>query len=295
MLNIIFYCKWGSSPQNLLDSYKLITKNNSGIYNNFKGTNDINLSDIIVFLEGIPNNFDRKLLDNKIILCFPREPFGKKNWESLNLKHGYTYSNFYHVVTYPQFINKNYDFLNELSYTESKNKLSAIMSNKKHTIDYQIRRNLLINFSNKYPNICDIYGAGWNNELGTSYKGKLDGYHKTPQKNTKTKYQGLIDYKYSLCIENTSKKNYFTEKFTDAILCWCIPIYYGCSNIDEYFPKDCYYYVDITKENCINEIINISNKPITQDNIKALEKARYLILNKYNIWSSIEKCLIENS
>ena len=74
-----------------------------------------------------------------------------------------------------------------------------------------------------------------------------------------------------------------------------MPIYYGCINIDEYFPKNSYYYVDITKENCIAEIINISNKPITKDNIKALEKARNLVLNKYNIWSSIENCLIENS
>lgn len=291
MLNIIFYCSWGSSPKNLLDNYKLFTKNNSGIHNNFKGVENINLSDIVVFLEGIPNNFNKKLLDNKVVLCFPREPFRKKNWECLNLKHGYTYSNFHHVVTYPQFIDKNYDFLNNLSYSESKNLLSCVMSNKNNRPCYNLRRNVLINLSKKYPNICDIYGAGWKNELGISYKGILDGYHKKA-KTKNTKYNALINYKYSLCIENISKKNYFTEKFTDTILCWCMPIYYGCTNIDEYFPKDSYYYIDITKENCIDEIINISNKPITQDNIKALEKARHLILNRYNIWSSIEKCLI---
>lgn len=78
MLNIIFYCSWGSSPKNLLDNYKLFTKNNSGIHNNFKGVENINLSDIVVFLEGIPNNFNKKLLDNKVVLCFPREPFRKK-------------------------------------------------------------------------------------------------------------------------------------------------------------------------------------------------------------------------
>ena len=30
----------------------------------------------------------------------------------------------------PQFIDKNYDFLNKLPYTESKNMLSYVMSNK---------------------------------------------------------------------------------------------------------------------------------------------------------------------
>ena len=102
-----------------------------------------------------------------------------------------------------------------------------------------------------------------------------------------TKYEGLQNYKYSICIENCRKENYFTEKFTDAILCWTIPIYYGCSNISNFFPKDSYYEIDITKDNCYEDVINIINKPITEENIKSLKIARNLILNKYNIWNII--------
>jgi hypothetical protein len=40
---------------------------------------------------------------------------------------------------------------------------------------------------------------------------------------------------FSIIIENTSHNNYFTEKITDCILMKSIPIYWGCSNIDEFY------------------------------------------------------------
>jgi hypothetical protein len=45
-------------------------------------------------------------------------------------------------------------------------------------------------------------------------------------------------FQYSLCIENSSRENYFSEKITDCILNKTIPIYWGCSNINEYFNED---------------------------------------------------------
>ena len=85
--------------------------------------------------------------------------------------------------------------------------------------------------------------------------------------------------------------NYFSEKFTDTILCYTIPIYYGCPNIEEYFPKDCYYVIDINDVNVFDKIKEIINKPITEKQIKAIHEARDLILNKYNIWATTDKIL----
>lgn len=293
MINIIFYCNWGSNSIELLERYKLMTPNNSSIWKNLKGTTNLNEADYIVFLEGIPNNFNINSINNKKkIICFPREPLIKQNWTDMNLPNGYTYNNYIHVVTNPQFINKNYDFLVNLEYTNHINNFSAIISNKNNCPEYQSRIDFLINLSNIYPGLCDIYGAGWNNELGISYKGELGYYHNTNNSNT-TKYDGLINYKYSLCIEPCSRKNYFSEKFTDAILCWTIPIYYGCSNISDYFPKNSYYYIDIKNNNSFEELKNIVNKPITEENIEALKIARNLILNKYNIWQSINDIIVQ--
>ena len=203
------------------------------------------------------------------------------------LKHGFTYKNFYHVITNPQFIDKTYDFLDNLAYKKANKTLSAIVSNKNYGDGYILRKKFIIELAKKEPNICDIYGAGWKNELGISYKGELDCYH---QKNNQgeTKYDALIDYTYSVCIENCSIPNYFSEKFTDAILCWTIPIYWGCTNLSDYFPDKCYYNIDIEDPNITEKIKEIINEPITDENIKALKYARSLILNKYNIWSTID-------
>ena len=48
------------------------------------------------------------------------------------------------------------------------------------------------------------------------------------------KADGLAPYRYSVVIENTRERNYFTEKLVDAILCQTVPIYWGCPNIGDF-------------------------------------------------------------
>ena len=60
---------------------------------------------------------------------------------------------------------------------------------------------------------------------------------------------------YSICIENSSNKNYHTEKIIDAFLSKTIPIYWGCPNLEElgYDPRGFIYCKDE------NEIIHSVN------------------------------------
>ena len=94
---------------------------------------------------------------------------------------------------------------------------------KAHAIDSdEIEQNNILN--GKFSNADAI----------VENEGELGFYHNKCNNNNTTKYDGFKNYKYSLCLENSSEKYYFTEKFTDCILSWTIPIYYGCSNIDKY-------------------------------------------------------------
>jgi hypothetical protein len=61
-------------------------------------------------------------------------------------------------------------------------------------------------------------------------------------------------YQYSVCIENSSRENYFSEKITDCILNKTIPIYWGCSNIGDFYDID-----GIIQVNNADEIIKVIN------------------------------------
>jgi hypothetical protein len=55
---------------------------------------------------------------------------------------------------------------------------------------------------------------------------------------------------FTIVVENTQHKNYFTEKIIDCMLSKSIPIYWGCPNINDYFDK-----LGIIKFNNIEELI----------------------------------------
>lgn len=69
-----------------------------------------------------------------------------------------------------------------------------------------------------------------------------------------SKIDSFRPYQYSVCIENSSHENYFTEKITDCILNKTIPIYYGCSNIGEFYNSK-----GILQVNNADEMVRVIN------------------------------------
>jgi len=49
------------------------------------------------------------------------------------------------------------------------------------------------------------------------------------------KQDGLLNYRFSVIIENVQELDYFTEKLLDCLLCGTMPIYWGAPNIGDYF------------------------------------------------------------
>ena len=65
----------------------------------------------------------------------------------------------------------------------------------------------------------------------------------------------------------------------------------GCKKIDRFLPKGSYINFDINESNVEDKIIEISKSSYAEDNIDNLIKARKLIMNKYNIWPTIEMAI----
>ena len=100
----------------------------------------------------------------------------------------------------------------------------------------------------------------------------------------------LKPYTYSIALENSVQECYFSEKLIDCYLTWAFPIYYGCPNLSEYFPKESYIYLDPNVLDNLNEVLE---RPISRLQKSALDYSRQLVLNKYGIWPTIDRMVNE--
>lgn len=105
------------------------------------------------------------------------------------------------------------------------------------------------------------------------------------------KYQALDDYKFHIVIENHIEKHMWSEKLADAFLGFTVPIYCGCPNIYDYFPKDSLIQIDITKP---REAIEIIKKVISipgeyERRFEAVKEARRRVIYEYNLLAMITK------
>ena len=113
----------------------------------------------------------------------------------------------------------------------------------------------------------DMYGRGW--KLSDSrYKGPL-----------MNKISGIMDYEYTICLENSCISGNISEKFIDAVLCNTIPIYNGHRDINKFYPNSCEYIeYDGNEIEKIKAIIN-SGKTL---NDYSFDNSKDLYLNVYN-------------
>ena len=93
----------------------------------------------------------------------------------------------------------------------------------------------------------DIYGYGCSLYNYSHIKGSFDDC------------EPYVDYMFSICIENFSQNDYFSEKIISPLLHNCHPIYYGCKNIHNYFDDIIPLSFDIDKD--IELIIKILKNP----------------------------------
>jgi GT2 family glycosyltransferase len=85
-----------------------------------------------------------------------------------------------------------------------------------------------------------------------------------------SKEEGLTDYMFSIAIENSNQKNYFTEKILDCFAVGTIPIYWGCSNIHEFF--DSKGIIPFSSVEELEKIVAEINEEVYHKNIQAIQR-----------------------
>jgi hypothetical protein len=107
------------------------------------------------------------------------------------------------------------------------------------------------------------------------------------------KWDAIREYKYHIAIENSFFSHYWTEKIADCYLAGAYPIYYGCPNLAEYFPQGAYTSIDIEDvETAISSIENCLAENRYEKNLDKIWAARELVLDYYNLFAVIERCIL---
>lgn len=99
------------------------------------------------------------------------------------------------------------------------------------------------------------------------------------------KWYGMAPYYYNLAIENYAENDwYVSEKLWDALLSWCLPIYYGGSAADKLLPPGSFLRLPSLDEKGLAYIQEVIASPDVWYEAKAaIAEARQIILHKLNL------------
>lgn len=99
------------------------------------------------------------------------------------------------------------------------------------------------------------------------------------------KADALDPYKFHLAIENHIAPHHWTEKLADAFLAHTVPIYCGCPNVFDYFPKDSLVPIDINDaEGALKTIQHIlTSEGEYERRLEAVKEARRRVIEEYNL------------
>ena len=280
---VYFAPNWGQTPKEMLKDYSLQSPEGSGKWQDIEATTNLEDAECLV----IQDNCDPILLNK-----FPKERRLYFSREALDLSSHRKYppslverSSFWDNTgwlwtkwIYPNKsaggINRTYDdLIQEKSPPEKTNLISCVQSNKQMTVGHVLRQEFINKFLNLYPEDLDLFGT-------------MDTANKILPDNDK--FHALNQYKYCLAFDNqNSIKNFFGTQFTDSMIYWTVPVYWGGAALSEFFPQYYFIKIEITKEGEAERVMEILKNDDYNKRIPAIKEARELILNKYNVWPTI--------
>lgn len=146
--------------------------------------------------------------------------------------------------------------------------ISVIASNKAFSPGHVDRIRFIRRLRDRYGDRIDIYGRGHN-----SFADKWDV---------------LAPYRYHIVIENSTSDYYWTEKLADCYLAGTYPLYHGCRNIADYFPRQGLTPIDIRRfDECAAIIDRTLDSHLYERSQPLLRQCKELVLDKYNLFNQL--------
>lgn len=255
--------------------------NSSGKFGNIQFTEEeIDTCDYLICLNPPPQRLEVKAKQAWLVTQEPPVEYYKwhtpafKHFDKVFTQHQTSDTNLIHAQgVLPWHVGRTYDELVSIPVGEKLDRVSTITSNAYERPGHKARYDL-IQFLRDEEFGLELFGRGI--------------------RFIEDKFDGLYPFKYSIAIENSFYQHYWTEKISDCFLAWNMPIYAGCPNITDYFPKESMILIDPFDQQTAKAQIEeaIRNDHFTK-NFDALKQARDLVLNEYQFFPRMSKLIEE--
>jgi len=286
MIKLFMLPSWSGDENHMRNLFIRQTPNSSGIWKTIQVVENMEDADFHVQMDKPENGIE-----------YPEKTI-YMNWEP-PVKKGHYLCNDYNVFGriliserfFPSiwFLDYTYDELKDMKPMIKSRKVSCVLSSKRKCKGHYIRHKFAKKMCEDHYGDFRLYGSVKDLK---EFKGfDIPSANKVTKLgrrgNFVDKSDNLRDYKYHLTMENCQYKNYFTEKITDSLLMWSMPIYWGCPNIDNFLPKECMIKFNAKDLSESKRIMSISNDDLYEGSLEYIGKARDLILDKYNFCNAI--------
>lgn len=308
MKKIYFAPTTNISTEQFIKEFCMQTPGGKGVWNNITYARKIKDADYLIIQDYTSNEDLMNKFSKKNIIYFNREVLDKKNFYKYKKKKirifsfwdnsGYLFSKWIYTKRVKKFsfknlynylfskyqnyegLKKSYDQIKIDTYKQKSKLLCCVLTNKKYTEGHKIRINFTEQFIKKFP--LNLYGS-------------IKFKNSDIKKYNNNKYKLLKNYKYCLGFDNQDHvEKFFGTQFLDAILSWCVPIFWCGADLKKFFPKNSFIQFDARKPDTeIPRIIEILNKDDYNKRLPDLKIARDLILNKYNFWPTVENIILK--
>ena len=165
---------------------------------------------------------------------------------------------------HPWHVSLSYEELKNLRPPEKQFGVSVISSTKRDLPMHKLRDDLATRLEELVTREVHVFGRG-------------------RKRYVQNKEDALLPYRYSVVIENARQPGFFTEKIMDAFLSWTVPVYFGCPDIESFFPPHSMVQINADDvPSAVRQILKLNEVGI-EDRLDALEEARTLVLEKYSL------------
>lgn len=111
-------------------------------------------------------------------------------------------------------------------------------------------------------------------------------------KHIKDKADAITPYKYHIAIENHESPHHWTEKLSDAYLGYSLPLYFGCTNPEDYFPADSFIKLDIHDyKKAASLVKQLLHSDEYEKRLPSIIEARKRVLSRYATFPNIVRTI----